>query len=387
MAGIPHILFLPSWYPTRVDPLNGIFNRELAQALSARCKISLLHLVFDPGIQKVEVVAEPLPNNGLAVVVYLPRFTGLSGFLRNQYLYLRQFFKQVHWLRSNRGEIQLSHVQVAWKLGLYAWLLRKRKGIPYIITEHYTGYLPADGELKGRKKDRSLKLLKEANAVTAVSPILADELINQGVPAVQVIPNLIHPDFFSVPIARNPREFFRFVHVSNARHRQKQTGVILQVFRDLILAGHRAELLLIIPDNAWREFEGQLHQADLSSIRHISPMASRQEFISHLVGSQCLVSFSRFETFGLTLAEAVCIGIPCIYTHCGGAETQFKPGMGILVDANDPDSLKNAMVQMLDSNAFQPEWIAPMAREIFAPGKVLDSYTQLYYKVIQSCAE
>ena len=33
-----------------------------------------------------------------------------------------------------------------------------------------------------------------------------------------------------------------------------------------------------------------------------------------------MLSYSRFETFGLTLAEAACLGVPCIYTPCGGLQ-------------------------------------------------------------------
>ena len=41
-----NILFLPSWYPTRENPLSGSFFREQALALSKNYNFSVLHFNF-----------------------------------------------------------------------------------------------------------------------------------------------------------------------------------------------------------------------------------------------------------------------------------------------------------------------------------------------------
>ena len=59
-----------------------------------------------------------------------------------------------------------------------------------------------------------------------------------------------------------------------------------------------------------------------------------------------LISFSNFETFGLTLAEALAAGIPVIATKCGGPETFINENNGILINPKDVQALTAAMGNM-----------------------------------------
>lgn len=57
----------------------------------------------------------------------------------------------------------------------------------------------------------------------------------------------------------------------------------------------------------------------------------------------CLVCSSDFETFGITLIEALACGRPLISTSCGGPRDIVTPRNGVLVAPDDVGALASAM--------------------------------------------
>jgi glycosyltransferase involved in cell wall biosynthesis len=91
-----------------------------------------------------------------------------------------------------------------------------------------------------------------------------------------------------------------------------------------------------------------------------------------------LVGFSQFETFGLTYAEAVCTGMPVIYTACGGPEEFIQTDMGLQVDPQDFDALVRAMQIAVTQNISRDPEIARKARAMFSETQLLEKYTHVY---------
>lgn len=369
-----HILLLPSWFPVKHAPLNGIFNRELAQLLAESHQVSTLHLCF-AHVEKVEIQTVAVSESATETIVYLPE---KGNPLLRQFRYFIQFFKQANAIRKNYGRPDIIHVLVAWKMGLPAWLLKWRYRIPLVITEHYTGYLPADGSLKGYKKWWSYFLLKRANRVTAVSEGLVSVFRNHGVKKVECIPNRVHPLFFSRKIQnRKPGVPYTFIHISNFDDRQKQTFEICRTFAAFHEQHPQSELLLIVPGQKFEAYR-KLSHISTAGIKQIEPLVNREDYIEILNAADMLISYSRFETFGLTVAEALCLGIPVIFTACGGPEHFVEPRMGIQVDQNDPETLYKAMELACNSHPFDAEEISAAARVIFQPQQILLGYSKLY---------
>lgn len=372
-----NVIFLPSWYPVKANPLNGIFNRELAELISESHRVLLLHITFDE-VERVEKKVVDHHQNWQETIITIPNH---GNAILRQWRYFKSFFQ---YLKSKRREmkIDLIHVQVAWKMGLPAWLAKWRYGYRYIITEHFTGYLPQDGSLRGYKKNLSLYFLKHARKVTAVSENLEKVLMKAGVKRIQTIHNRVHDVFLEAAITTNPdKSAFRFIHVSNFDDRQKQTSQIIQTF-----AQHRAqypnsELRLIVPSTAYDSFVLSHPDLDMGGIKLLKQGMERDAYCHVLQGCDCLISYSQYETFGLTVAEAICAGVPVIYTPSGGPESYVEPRMGIKVDANKPDTLLAAMNEMVGAYPFDRNEIAKAARLIFAKNQILLQYSLLYQSV------
>jgi len=58
------------------------------------------------------------------------------------------------------------------------------------------------------------------------------------------------------------------------------------------------------------------------------------------------VSASRYETFGLLLAEAIACGVPVVATRCGGPEDFADSDNSLLVPPENPAALAEAIEKM-----------------------------------------
>ena len=47
----PKILFLASWYPHKLKPIQGIFIKKHAQSISKTCDVSVLSIIEDPTLK------------------------------------------------------------------------------------------------------------------------------------------------------------------------------------------------------------------------------------------------------------------------------------------------------------------------------------------------
>ena len=63
-----HVLFLCSWYPSRVDPLNGDFVQRHAEAVSTNHKVSVLHVISDKNLKK-DIEIENNTKNDIKTII------------------------------------------------------------------------------------------------------------------------------------------------------------------------------------------------------------------------------------------------------------------------------------------------------------------------------
>lgn len=374
-----HILFLPSWFPVKQDPLNGVFNRELAELLSTQHQISLLHIVFAE-VSQIEITHTKVNGNYNEIVAYLPN---KGNPILRQWRYFRTFFQQARAIRQAHGKPDILHVLVAWKMGLPAFMLKLRHRIPLLITEHFTGYMPQDGQLKGYKKWWSYLFLKNANRVVTVSESLEKVLRHNKVKRIQTIHNRIHDLFLNHKInQKEPSNPYTFIHISNFNDRQKQTSLIADTFIALHKKHPNTLLKLMVPTVAFEEFQQSRNLTQHSGIVHVEQGKPRKEFLVELERADILVSYSLYETFGLTIAEALCIGLPVIYTKCGGPENYVEGRMGMEVDPLDTQSLYNAMEKAMLEHPFSADEIGEIARSKFGSNAILMEYNKVYSQLI-----
>jgi glycosyltransferase involved in cell wall biosynthesis len=104
---------------------------------------------------------------------------------------------------------------------------------------------------------------------------------------------------------------------------------------------------------------------------------------------QCdfLVSASHGESFGLAVAEALCMGLPVVATRGTACEAFLGEGDGVLVEPRDADSLAEGVVRMIGRlDQFDREAIAERARRQFSGRSVAEWYGGLYRRLMETAS-
>lgn len=364
-----HIALFASWYPTDPEALNGNFCRAFALLLAGKYRVSVIHVEMDEHIRTLQI-QQKTDGKMLVFTARVPRKKGIVFAPLNQWRWFQTYARLLQRAEQVYGKAGLIHAEVVWKAGLAAWKLARQRKIPFVLREHWTGYYPADPQLKGWKAILHRMILRRAAAVAAVSKPLAQALERWGSkPGVAIIANAVHlPE--NKEVKQQPEQTV-YVHVTNFREDQKQSARVIETFLQLKQYRPDAQLWVVgrgadsLPENLRRD----------PSV-HFVGVLPRKELTELYRRATALISYSRFETFAMSVAEALVCGCPVIYTACGGPESFVLPGMGLQVDAEKPATLLAAMEEIAARDRFDREAIARQAQLLFDPQTLLDTYTR-----------
>ena len=99
--------------------------------------------------------------------------------------------------------------------------------------------------------------------------------------------------------------------------------------------------------------------------------------------SDFLVLPTHNDTFGLAVAEALCMGLPVVTTHDTACADLIDEDNGKLVKIRDVESLTEGLRRLIrDRDRYDPEAIAERARSRFSPEAMATWYDGLFRRVI-----
>lgn len=249
-----NILWLASWYPNALTPYDGDFIQRHAKAVSIYRPITLLHIkkdehgVFTKGVKVVSAVSGNLNE---IIVFYHPVKTHMRMLDRLiSSMKYKQVYKKIlkNYIKEN-GKPLLVHVHVALKAGLMALWLKKNFNIPYILSEHWHGYLPQAtqgfNKLNIIQQKWTAVVFKNAEAVTAVSDVLGKEIERQFATPYFVLPNVVDTNIFKPgnPAKNNP---LQFIHISSLSEIKNIKGII-EAFGLVKKKGYQFQLVIYGP--------------------------------------------------------------------------------------------------------------------------------------------
>ncbi len=72
-----HILYLPSWFPSRSNPYPGDFIKRHAESASLYNRITVFYTAIDEKIKQPELTEEKINNNLTIYIYYYPVLKGV----------------------------------------------------------------------------------------------------------------------------------------------------------------------------------------------------------------------------------------------------------------------------------------------------------------------
>lgn len=186
------------------------------------------------------------------------------------------------------------------------------------------------------KKIDELKALEieMADLILTCSPLALESYKAAGVPDYKLKAVLLGSD---IPILRK-RDFselhnrpLRFLF-AGALSKRKSIDIILDVFRRLHQEGHDVEVSFVggVAESNWL---AEILETPNASYQSNLPQS---ELFSLLEKVDCLLLPSRFDSFGMVVAESMACGTPAIVSTQTGAKAIIEafPKSGWIVDAN-----------------------------------------------------
>ena len=389
-----HILFIASWYPNRNAPALGNFIQQHARAVSLKHKVSVVYAVSDEKLPEGKSEAIQNQNGNLTeLVIYY-------GKIRSKIPFLSQLKKSRAYQTAIRsgilravklnGKADLLHVHVIWPAAIAVLPLMKALNLPLVISEHWSGYLPEDGNYKGAlMKSYSQKLASQAKMITVVSERMKDAMRKHGLGnQFTILPNCIDTKLFRLPPAKKANSSLRLLHVSMLVDREKNISGLLRVMKSL--ESNPEISLEIIGDGP----EQKTHESLAGSLGILNKSVRFSGYkdaagVSAVMqNSDALIMFSHFEGMPVTIIEAQSCGLPVIASRTGYIPEMVRENEGILVAPGNENELQQAILKLQsDRKKYSATAIRERAVKQYSAQAVGEILNSIYTSAVSTNAE
>lgn len=358
-------LFITPWYPTKYDAMSGLFVFRHAEAvLSQGIDVHVLYICYHPDVKKHYV--EHIHSNSVKqTFFYYPD-------KKNSITEIKHLFKAWRYWHSHYGLPDIIHLNVLTKQIILPLYIKKRYNIPFVLTEHWTGYLPENGAFyRNKLKEFHKKAITEASMVMPVSDLLADAMkkaLSNNLRDITVIPNVVNDLFYS--LSKNEysktthpknKEKFVFLHVSCFNNEAKNTVGIVEATEQLLAIrdDFKVKMVGIGPDFELTKAAANIKGLTNRGIIEFTGELLTEQVAIEMTEADAFILFSNYETAAVVLQEASVMELPIISTSVGIAPMILHPitktendikisSQGILVPHKDTNTLCYAMNYMID---------------------------------------
>jgi L-malate glycosyltransferase len=369
-----HILFLTSWFPSRVFPVLGDFIQRHAEAVATLHQVSLVHVISDPNL-KHRIEFEFKVQNGIQIhIAYIPYTFSL---LKKLYWYLKayhQIFKKV-------GSFDLIHLNKLYASGIVALYFKFFKGKKYLITEHWSGYQEINNSNIGKiEKWFSGLITSQASYICPVTQHLAKSMIEFGLKGkYSPVPNVVNTDLFVPKTHQN--DTLTLIHISSLDDSIKNINGILNVLGRLQQSNFDFKMYFL--GGTKEPFEKkikllQLKDEQVQFIHHIP----QSEILPFLQNADAFILFSNYENLPCVILESFSCGIPVISTRVGGIEEYFPEDFGVLINPKDESALAHQILNFKSKKWADSTTMHQYANEQFSQAHIAKTYHDLYIKML-----
>ena len=343
------ILVLPRWYPNRLDIQLGIFIQRQILLMKDDFDFYVVYVQAIPNLEQVYDMVESNSNGITENVVY---FRAAKGPFRKFIQFFRYRKAQKIGLSRLPNSFNGCHVHVPYRSAMPALKLQKNAGVPFLITEHWSGHLNGEFQQKNFIDKWIYKsILNKAAAISTVSRALKRNFkANTGVSSV-VIPNYI--ERAPSPKTKAEQNKIEILSVGDIHDKTKNFSGLINAFEQAIKENKQLSLTIVGdgPDRQKIESLAKNGSIPEGSIQFKGRLPHHQ-VLKEISKCDFYICNSNYETFGMTVAEALYAGKPVICTNCGGPEEFITKQNGLLINTEDSQELTKSILKMANEFKF-----------------------------------
>ena len=382
-----HIVFLARWYPHRYDPMFGLFVQRHAESAALFNDITVIYcqqttdngqqtgrdVSTAPIINKQDVddasdnkskfeIVRTLENNVDTIRVYYKK-------PKNKILSLIRFYRANMKALKLCKKPDLIHVHILTRLGVIAWIQKLLHKTPYIITEHWSRYLPGNDFGGFLRKMFTKIVVRNAETVTTVTENLAIAMKNHGLKNDKyvVLPNVVNLDMFHITpkctdaINRvhtnrvhtnrvHTNRVPKIIHISCFEDKSKNISGLLESLKIIEEKGIDFQCTLIGEGMDLELMKEKAKNLQLINKVSFTGLMEGQKLADELSSGDFLVLSSNYENMPVVILEALASGLPVVSTNVGGIKEMIDDTKGILVEPRNQEALAEAMIKMIETH-------------------------------------
>ena len=349
-----NLLILPRWYPNKTDIQLGIFIQR--QLLLMQTEFNC-HVIYVQPISDAQTKYELVKSVKGQLTEHLVYVKSSKGVFRKLINFIRFYKAQKLACRQIKETIDLVQIHVPYRTAMLALKLKREKKINFVITEHWSGHLNGL-YLQKNGLDRFLykKVLKKASKISTVSEPLNEAFKkNTGFESV-VIPNFIERAENQI---QEKSAQINILSVSDLDDQTKNITGLLTAFHQAFQINPNLHLTLIGGGPDEDKIKTHLQKLNLpAQAITLKGRLAHEEVLRAMATCDVYVCNSRYETFGLTVAEAMYEGKPVICTRCGGTEAFLTSANSLQISPaskttkpSEIEELKNAILTMASTHS------------------------------------
>ena len=384
-----HILISTAWYKDEQYPNAGSFVEEQARMyLKKGHKVTVLHpflmgRFFDKSWKKKAILSVKNDVGINTIRVGIPPVLPKAKKLTYKKL-TKKCIDLFDDYISKEGVPDIIHSHSFFMGGLIGYELSNKYNIPLFHTEHASSLITKTQEYNNTDKSWVKRGFIHAKKVFFVSSFSKEKTLNTlNVESnnVDILPNMVDSYFFEEKLNNNNNKF-NYLIIGNFDDNKNQTLAIesfaktVKEFPDSTLTvigkgKHKNELLLLA------------NKLNIQDKINWKQDLTRQEVKTNIVNTNVMLSCSKIETFGLTIAEGHACGKPAIVTNSGGIKDIITKENGIITTYEIKDFSESMIKVQKDYETFQPQKIRELCENTFSEEVIYNKIVNFYEAVIQ----
>lgn len=383
-----HIIHLLSWFPTEENPTLGNFCLRHIQTVSDVCQSVVLTVIKDNHIQRKKEIDIKTVDNYRHIQIKIQAFSSSYKKLNtlvNTYRMFKAYNYGLRYIRKHIFPPDLVHLHVALPAGKIARYWKFRYRLSYVLSEHWSIYLPQDMRLGSNKISKQLlAVTKHASMIMPVNENLKNHMIQCGVKShFQVVPNVVDTTLFTLK-DKTIKDKKQILHISSLVDKEKNFSGLLRVIKRLRF--FRNDFVLNVVNSSFNvAFEQYVLENDLMDCIVFHGRKTETEIVRYYNDADFFVLFSNFENLPCVILESFACGLPVISTKVGEVPFIVNKERGRLIEVGDEEALYNEINFMLDHYPeFSKQEIRNYALEHYSKEKIepqiLNVYRQCLHK-------
>ena len=391
------ILFMPSWYPTKENPVLGSFFKDQLNVLArSNCMELLLYNRFDVGLLRFffhlffrRSFVRLCPEEKLFTVkaeIFLPGDKFLISRLIRRCM-LELYDRRIERLLKKGAKIDAIYAVTAQVNSTDARRMSRMLDVPYIVSEHSP--FPVPGTVISPETRQAIS---EADAFISISRDKTRQVLMQNINIrPYLVGNFIDESKFTTGAKKDP--VFTILIVA-AYNFYKDYPTFLCAMRKLKTISDKKFRVSIIgyspikETNVWNQGEKAfLDLIDSYGIRDICdlvPVVSHEAIARYYQQADVFVMTSVQEGFPVSVLEAAACGIPVFSTKCGGSEDFIDDSCGRLFELQDYEGIASGLKDLMDGKiSFSPETIREKVVSAYGTNAFLNKMNAVFSNVIE----